>query len=179
MELIEFLEQLRSDHIARYEAAYFEQKDSHEEIFTEIAFEIGDGVFQNLYVADLVSRNAGNSGVIEVAAERKSYTGRVSQKFRSLIVEIERVTWDDMVFSLQPAPAVSTGFEIWFHKWLDLDATRQSSHEIFGEVIHSVRWDGANVSVDFGSSPVAAFMELMAVFEQSGVERIKVSGSRY
>ena len=80
--------------------------------------------------------------------------------------------------SIEPTPTELEGFEIWFDKWMDLDAARHEEGEIYGQTIHSSRIDIGIVEVDFGSATTVSVTELLEIFLKNGVEVVGVSSGK-
>ena len=178
MDILALLEDLRTDYLQEFEAAYYQQIEVNEQVIPEIAFEISEGLYKRLFVVDFTGRNGEALLAIEVGISQAAYGGEVSLRYRSLTIEIGRVSWDSVRFVLQPAPEELVGFEQWFDRWIDLDGTRRVDGQIISNVIHSTRLENGLVEVDFGSAPASSAIELLDIFEMNEVETVLVSSGR-
>lgn len=178
MEMLAVLETLRSDYLIEFAAAYHQQLELNDTIQPEITLEISGGTYKNLYVVDMLSKVNETITPIEVDPNDAAYGGEVSMQYNGLSVEISKVSWDSMTFSIYPAPAELIGLEFWFDKWIDLEGSRHVEGEIYSRVIHSVLLEDQSVDVDFGTATTGAAIELLELFKMNGVKTVHVSSGR-
>jgi hypothetical protein len=178
MELLALLEMMRSDYLLEYTSAYHDQLLINEEVFPEIALELSGTVYKKLFVIDLLGKNGDANTAIEVGTSDNVYSGAVSLSYKGLSASFDHVSWDSMRFQVFPEPNSLEGFEGWFDKWMDIDATRHKDGEIYGQTIHSSTLDARGVEVDFGSATTEAVIELFELFIANGVESVNVTSGK-
>ncbi|MCT4611299.1 MAG: hypothetical protein N4A70_19085 [Pelagimonas sp.] len=178
MDILSLLDALRSDYLSRFEVAYQQQSGIYEQVTTEIAFEISKGPYKRLYVIDLLGKDGEALSAVEVATDEDSYLGGLSLQYKALSVEFDCVSWEAMRFSFRPVPERLTGFEAWFDKWIDLEAIRRIDGQVFSNVIHFAWLESGLLDVDFGSAPTDAVIELLDLFQTSGVKSVLVSSGK-
>lgn len=179
MELIELLEALRDNYTTAYYRTYRSQVSLGADIYPEIAFELSGGVYQNLYVVDLLKKNGGTSDVIEVASPEDSYLEGGVYEFGSMKVEVGLVSWEAMRFDMLPSPdGALVGFDEWFRNWMNVDEVISSDSDHFGQMIHSVAVKNGQYDIDFGSATPEAFLEFLEVLQSNGVRLVRVTSGR-
>ncbi len=176
MDLYELLEHLRTDYVTGYEAALVDAQGQYELVAPEVVFQIDGGVYQHLYAVDLLVGAADAPGAVELSAEDSLLAPSAEVFYHSdLEISFYATSWGNMAFDVSIAPEQLSGFNTWFYYWMDLDATRRVQGEPFGGVVHSVHFQPETVSIDFGSAPVEAFVELLQIFEENGIHELRIS----
>ncbi|MGR3620647.1 hypothetical protein [Pseudophaeobacter sp.] len=178
MELFELLEDMRSRYIAVYEAAYLEQLNTYEQVTPEVGFEISGDVFEGLFVADFVGVTGGETSAIEVGESSGALGGQFSGEYRGVNYSLDTISWDAMLFEVTPQPEELVGVDAWFNKWMLIEKQAFVEGQNYSGTIHSMRIDGNQVGVDFGSAPVEAIQGLFDVFAESGVSSVTVVTAR-
>ena len=175
MELEQLLTDLQGRYLSAYEATYHENVSQFDQFTPEVVLEISGGVYRKLYVADFVGRTGADFKVVEV--DPGFGCGRIRIEYNDVTIEFDSVSWDAMDIRSDPEISDLVGFDEWFSRWLEFDRTPRTG-EIASGMIHSVVIDGVARSIDFGTAPPAAAIELFELYRSSGAKRIVVTDSR-
>ena len=174
MDLITYLEDMQARHMDVYVASYEELVASHNAVFPEIIFEISGTTYRRLFATDFIVREPSGNQVVELGTHPHSISEPRSFLHNGIRVSFEAVSWDAIQINAGPTKIEPDAFDRWFDYWLDLDASRKLPDAIFGDVIHSVAISEAVYSVDFGSAPPDAFIELLDLFAASGATSLDI-----
>jgi hypothetical protein len=109
------------------------------------------------------------------------------RQFRTMIehwdgIEVQACTlvWNGIDFRTDADLSDTTPLIAWYLKWMDQEEKRPEDENGLHGVVHSTlapdRGEDGDwiVPVDFGSAPIEAFSELIAVFRQCGAKRIRI-----
>lgn len=128
-----------------------------------------------MYRADIIGTKDGNHNVVEV---------NVSPRLALFASPLQGVTidapivWNGVEFRVTAKELPAQAIIDWATKWIDVSDSRYVESERFQEVAHNVTppkltADGYHISVDFGTAPVIAFEELLAILA-SGSSRVSI-----
>lgn len=98
-------------------------------------------------------------------------------EFEGMKVEIMPFIWNGCEFTLVQKPNIT--LENWAKKWLDIEDKKSETSDGFLNVIHSLTYpeekNGSwTISVDFGSSSIDTFKELLSLLSKQGNKEVKV-----
>lgn len=150
----------------------------------EVMFQLSDNgqpkVFR-LYRADMASGATDSPNFQDVNLPPIPDTGAQHLVLSTgLSVQLHPIHWNGVEFLVDKLPSDAAELEEWCSKWLDLEELGPpNEHGLLGAV-HSVtapesQDGGLCFSVDFGSAPVQAVDELLAVLQRSGASVVRVS----
>lgn len=150
----------------------------------ELLLEIGreaDYAFR-LWRVDIASNVGGETKVQEVnPSTHLNFPPQSLVPLPGLALTLNPIAWNGVDFRIH---TISTwdGLEAWTLRWLDVDDSHPQDENGFQGVIHSVTMPKASngstsFSVDFGSAPVAAFVELLQLLVNLGAKRVEIDSS--
>jgi hypothetical protein len=89
------------------------------------------------------------------------------------------IRWNGIEFRVFGKIDPWSEFELWVHRWMDIDDARYEEGKELMNVIHDVtlpkhKGDYYEFSVDMGSAEVDAFFELLSLFPKMGVTKFDV-----
>lgn len=92
-------------------------------------------------------------------------------------ITVNPFVWNGCEFTLDKKPNIT--FDNWAKKWMDIDDKTKPGADGFQNVIHSVTFPEEEngkwiTSIDFGSSPIEAFKELMITLSGQGIKKVEV-----
>lgn len=92
-------------------------------------------------------------------------------------ISLNPFVWNGCEFTLDKKPNIT--FDNWAKKWMDIDDKTKPGADGFQNVIHSVTFPEEEngkwtTSIDFGSSPIEAFKELMTTLSGQGIKKVEV-----
>jgi hypothetical protein len=138
-----------------------------------------------IYRYDLININAeGKPDLTEFNLDKDSILKFEEQiyEMNGMKITILPFVWNGCEFTLDKKPDII--FENWARKWMDIDDKKKQGANGFQNVIHNVtfpieengKW---RTSIDFGSSPIEAFKELMTTFSGEGIKKIEIHSKTF
>lgn len=127
---------------------------------------------------DLVNINAeGKFNLTEFNLNKDSLLKYEKQVYdiEGMEVEISPFVWNGCEFNLDQKPNIF--LENWARKWLDIGDKKTVTADGFLNVIHSLTYPREingewTTSIDFGSSTIDAFKELLSAFSKQGIKKV-------
>ena len=189
MTLDELLTKERNQYLATYQLGIEQNKKPKfaVEIMIQITAEQNKNLPElykiNRY--DLININAeGKYDLTEFNLEKDSVLKFDEQIYEvnGMKVTINPFVWNGCEMSLDRKPNIT--FDNWAKKWIDLDDNKTVSSDGFQNVIHSVTFPEQEngkwtTSIDFGSSPIQAFEELLTILSGQGIKKIEVHSKTF
>jgi hypothetical protein len=177
-------EQVRSHYLKGYLESLSEFRSSHSPSAPEVMFELPREapLAFKLYRVDMGSNSSSGFKVKEANLETHLEFEPFRERGASgLELTVFPIAWNGVEFQGDFTSDTEL-LEQWALKWLDAEDQHQQNEHGLQSVIHSVtkleEQDGlVGFSIDFGSAPVEALSELLAVFGSMGATSIKVSSS--
>jgi hypothetical protein len=131
------------------------------------------------YRMDLASGAVSPPNLTEVNIDRPlHFEPQTFLSSAGVSITVHPFVWNSVDFITKSFPPDSPEFASWILSWLDLEDKRSPDKDGLCGVIHSVTPPGQRgeqwaFSVDFGSAPVVAFEELLAVLRKLGIDSVK------
>lgn len=189
MTLNDLLSKERNQYIATFQLAYDQHKTTKSAIELMIQTKTDENRnLPELYQIcryDLIDIDAkGKYALTEFNLDKDSVL-----KFDEQIYEINGVkiiinpfVWNGCEFTIEKKPNIT--FDNWAKKWMDIDDKKKPGADGFQNVIHSVtipeeengKW---TISIDFWSSPIEAFIDLMTIFSGQGINKVEVHSKTF
>lgn len=129
---------------------------------------------------DFLGRQGEGFGTIISNLDNPRRFKTITEDWDGIEVQARTLVWNGIDFRTDADLSDTASLIAWRTKWLDLEDQRPEDDNGLHGVIHSALApapgeDGYwSVPVDFGSAPIEAFSELIAVFRQCGAKRIHV-----
>ena len=181
MELTAFIARVRDHYVEQFEAMAESLKRNDPQGVAEMKLRLNESseLFEHLYCVDFVKSNAdGGPQLIDFQPERALTFSEVEGAIGEATLTVSHLRWDDVVIQ-HDAPSI--GPEMlgpWFERWFDRNDERHAVGAAISRVIHSMLVLPETLSVDFGTAPPEAFVELLVLLEQAGALSIRVTSSR-
>jgi hypothetical protein len=116
--------------------------------------------------------------VVEFEPARILSFSEIEGSIGDAALSIEHLRWDDVVVH-HDAPALAPDTLLaWFERWFDPHDERHAVGDEISRVIHSMLVRPGMLSIDFGTAPPEAFVELLTLLEQARALSIRVTASR-
>lgn len=177
------LEQILNDERERYIRALKQSCQEVKSEFPSTAFELLIDINNNAipypyryFRVDIISKtSAGEHKVREVVMEPNDLIEPMNFVCGKLYLELRPFTWNSIQILINKQIQSPMDLEKWVTCWLDLDDKNEkdgNSNAIHScsRVEHSQGW--SYFTVDFGTAPVAAFLELIAWLQNEGIDRV-------
>ena len=134
---------------------------------------------------DLINTNAeGKYDLTEFNLDKDSVLKFDEHVFEvnGMTVKVKPFVWNGCELTLDKRPNIT--FDNWAKKWIDIGDKKAVGTDQLQNVIHSVTYpneqDGKwTTSVDFGSSPIDAFKELLKTLSEQGMRTIEVDSKTF
>lgn len=95
-----------------------------------------------------------------------------------LPIVLEPIVWNGVDLDCRGCTTISLQvLNNWFEQWFDEKEVRKQDENGTSGVIHSLRVEGSVVSVDFGSAPPEALVDLVSILTNLSPDRILIHSS--
>jgi len=110
-------------------------------------------------------------------AEKRAMRGPASTLLGNMRIEFGAAAWDAVLIEATPPIPLPDNFEGWFNTWLDVEKAPKPG-AITAGIIHSVSQEGDALSIDFGTAPPMAALELFNLYRISGAQELRITSGR-
>jgi hypothetical protein len=177
----------RENYLAIYLRAISQARRMHEVAVPEVKVESTEAKFRKpyrYYTLDIFCRRGDKSGPIEVNIAAAGAFPRVSENWQGLDVTLHPFVWNGLEFRLDADFADDAALVAWMDKWMDIAEKKPKDNNRLSQIVHNVTQPertqaGWSFSVDFGSAPLDAFVELIDVVRASGAKRLELGSFGY
>ena len=181
MDLAAFIGRVRDHYVEQFEAFAAAQARESAQGASEVKLRVQEAseLFGHVYCIDFLKGDAeGGPQVVEFQPARILSFSEVQGSIGDAALSVGHLRWDDVVIH-HDAPALSPDTLLgWFERWFDPNDERHAVGGEISRVIHSMFVHPEMLSIDFGTAPPEAFVELLALLEQAGALSIRVTTSR-
>ena len=177
------IEAARDEYLNFYASTLQQYRDTVPNVVPELLIQLNGpqewSEMHRLVRSDLTWKQDGQTRLAAVELNPPEPASPVVVSHSDLAVTINPFVWHWCQFLLSDVSPASETLNRWFHKWID-DAEHKAPGEAgFSRVIHQMTPvdalpDAFVFTVDFGSAPLAAFTELLGVFSQCGIKRVRI-----
>lgn len=179
MKLIDIFNACRTKYLDLFEETREHiEKDTTEKVPTEIGSHV-EGVeelYKQQYRFDFYhpEKNIGIDVNPSPYFEHKPFNA----KWEKLSINGSQVHWDNIVLEIDIDLRGSDKFEKWFDHWYDAQEQRHAAWQRYHSVIHSAIVAENRVSVDFGTAPGHALLELIELVKNAGGRSVHILDTR-
>lgn len=165
------MNEIRTAYIEAFHRGLAELKAEGRDCYPEICLELNTKRSQEVYrlfVCDVIEKKAdGSTGVIEFNIDP------IQATFPGL-TDLRPLVWNSITFTCTRSHFVEADVLAWAHRWIHDESPPLGAQDGLTGIIHSVTepevsGEFVSVAVDFGSAPIQALDELLAVFS-SGLQ---------
>jgi hypothetical protein len=176
MELSELVAEAHNHFAAQFSDFVQDQRRLHTDGAPEIKLQLkeGSGLYRDFYCADF--HTGGTDGqIIEFAPAHPFFTPEIDTRWHKLNLHVSSLHWNDVEIR-HDAPSVDpTRFQAWFDRWFDIEGLNTLADSEFDNVLHSVSFEPDHFSIDFGTAPPAALLELLHLLTESSADSVRIS----
>ena len=176
MDLDQFLRDMQAAYVMEFKAAYSHQVELRGDISSEVPLD-ASLLYGDVFVADFLDRKSEPNTAIEFVPDAEVFRGPATFVDGDLSVEFDSVSWDNMTLSFPPGLIQAANLNSWFNRWLDVDRD-PGDLSVTSGIIHSVSVTRGGISVDFGTAPSEAAVELLELLRAHGAGDVHVTRSR-
>jgi hypothetical protein len=181
MDLAEFITRVRDHYVEQFEDFAADQARESAQGASEVKFRLQETsqLFGHVYCVDFLKGEAdGGAQVVEFQPARILSFSEIQGSIGDAALTVEHLRWDDVVIR-HDAPSLPPDMLLaWFERWFDPQDERHAVGGEISRVIHSMLVGPEMLSIDFGTAPPEAFVEILAILEQAGALSIRVTTSR-
>src|SRR5262249_2145724 len=136
------------------------------------------------YTLDIFCRRGEKSCPIEVNLAAANAMTPVRENWQGLDVTLHPFVWNGLEFRLDGDLADDARLVAWMDKWMDIAEKKPKDKNHLSQIAHNVtqpekRRAGWSFSVDFGSAPLDAFVELIEVVRATGAKKLELGSFNY
>jgi hypothetical protein len=177
----------RENYLAVYLRAIAAARRSYDEALPEVKVEAAKEKFRKpyrYYTLDIFCRRGDKSGPVEVNLASAKPRAPASENWQGLDVTLHPFVWNGLEFRLDAELADDAALVAWMDKWMDIAEKKPKDKNRLSHIVHNVTQPertqaGWSFSVDFGSAPLDAFVELIDVVRASGAKRLELGSFGY
>ncbi len=174
MDFEELLSLARDSYVGQFVTFVDQQLLSGAPGTSEVKLQLdGSALYRQYYCVDFLS-DAGDKPAIELAPDEEVTFDPVEVTLGEMEMSVSRLQWNDVVIATG-GPVDPRDLEDWFEDWFDPDDTTFDPDTRFSGNIHSLLIEGENLSVDLGTAPVEALIELLVLLETLGYRKLRIS----
>jgi len=177
MKLANHLELARDEYITYYREKLTELKREHATCVTELLVQPNGA--QNPPPFSLIRLDAmcgapSSPNPFRIALQRRLTTQFIEVEHDGLKVQFGFVSWECATVSFEARRFALSCLRDWWSKWLDDQEIRPIDEFGFAGVAHSIAWNSSGgglweITVDFGSAPVACALEFFDILLRQGI----------
>ena len=149
---------------------------------SEVGVDLEDpGFLGGLYRFDLVLRLPDDRAVsLDFAMEvpHGQDLPAFAEQVGALTLHVFRLRWDDVVLHHDLPDLPEDALEGWFERWFNVHEPEGEDEPFPSDRLHSASVAPGAVSVDFGTAPSAALVELVSLLEAAGAKAVQIDASR-
>ena len=182
-DLVSILNGFRAHYMDFYLRVIRKLAEEPERCVPEVLLQIGGReelpeMFQ-LYRVDILRGSNEQPQVSEVNHDRLPVGPDVRAGIGDLEATISPLLWNGDEFLCDSFDPRDAAFAAWMIMWMDPDDENPPDEDGLGGCIHSVTWpepvgDAVGFSIDFGSAPAEALVELLGILSGSGTKSVTV-----
>lgn len=140
-------------------------------------------LFGDYYCVDLIKKEGadqsiGKDQILELLPDRNLEFSALRGEWGRASITIKHLRWDDIEISHNAGQLPNDSVSSWFRRWFDLDDERLDPNAEVSEIIHSLLVQPNYISIDLGTAPPDAFVEMLMLLEAAGATEITVTSSR-
>lgn len=184
---MQMLDAARENYLSIYLRALSEARGAHDVAMPEVKVETTEEKLRKpyrYYTLDIFCRRGDKSGPIEVNIAAASAFAPVRESWQGLDVTLHPFVWNGLEFRLDGELADDAGLIAWMDKWMDIADKKPKDENRLSQIVHNVTQPqrtqgGWSFSVDFGSAPLDALVELIEVVRASGAKKLELGSFGY
>jgi hypothetical protein len=177
----------REVYMSAYRQALSKAAKGHDAAVPEVKVEATEEKLRKpyrYYTLDIFCKRAEKSHPIEVNLASANAMAPVRENWQGLDVTLHPFVWNGLEFRLDGDLADDARLVAWMDKWMDVAEKKPKDRNRFSQIAHNVtqpekRQAGWTFSVDFGSAPLDAFVELVEVVRATGAKRLELGSFDY
>lgn len=182
-DVIEILEQVREHYLQGYRQAYESFSEANEKSAPEVLLQLQNRenlpLPYQLYRIDMASGDGNSPNLSEFNHDSHLSFEPVQFSANSIEAELYPIAWNAVEFETNEFKISSEKLSDWALKWLDQEEQADTDEFGIGCYVHSITFPElengkVHFSIDFGSSSLACFHELLSVLIEVGVTELKI-----
>jgi hypothetical protein len=185
--IMQMLDAGREGYLTAYRQAVSEALRGHDTAVPEVKVEATEEKLRKpyrYYTLDIFCRRGEKSCPIEVNLASANAMTPVRENWQGLDVTLHPFVWNGLEFRLDGDLADDARLVAWMGKWMDIAEKKPKDANRLSQIAHNVtqpekKRAGWSFSVDFGSAPLDAFVELIEVVRASGAKRLELGSFDY
>jgi hypothetical protein len=174
-----YLEQRRGEYLRALAEFVQRFRSEHKHVTTELLI-LPNGASNpppySLIRIDVATGAANDFAPYRFVVDVRQTGATVEYQYGTMLVRLEPFSWESVQLTFSCRRFSLESLRPWLARWLD-DAEHQRDEHGFEGVIHTIGWSSLTDELwelvfDFGSAPVSAVMELLAILRDSGVTEV-------
>jgi hypothetical protein len=178
MKLAELLDLHRAHYLDHFAASLEQVENRHfSEALVELSNYAPNKLYQ-LYRPDHLKVVKGEYRIVEFQLDRPFEHAPFQERRGDCLIEVLPFEWNRCIIQVLCERFDREALETWAHHWMDTEDSRPRDAEGFQNAIHHISPPSyplgkLTFSIDFGTAPVRAVMELIQIFAlEKGTTRV-------
>lgn len=180
MSILELLGPYRDKYVAFYRDSVVKWRHEHPDCVPEVMVQPNGAenpAPYSLLRIDAVYGGAAKPSAVRFAMDSENVDAATPLDFAGTPIAVQRITWEALRVSFRSRTFRMESLRSWLSSWIDDNDKRPVDDVGLAGVVHSIAWNSTpegdwEITIDFGSAPVAAFGELLYILFESGAESI-------
>ena len=185
--IMQTLDAGREVYLSAYRQALSKAAQAHDAALPEVKVEATEEKLRKpyrYYTLDIFCRRGEKTCPVEVNLASADAMAPVRENWQGLDVTLHPFVWNGLEFRLDGDFADDAALVAWMDKWMDIAEKKPKDGNRLSQIVHNVTQPqrtqaGWSFSVDFGSAPLDAFVELIDVVRASGAKKLKLGSFDY
>jgi hypothetical protein len=184
MSILELLGPYRDKYVTFYRDCVVKWRNEHRDCVPEVMVQPNGAenpAPYSLLRIDAVYGGAAKPAAVRFAMDPEIVDTAALLDFAGTPIAVQRVSWEGLRVSFRSRDFRMQSLHSWLSSWIDENDKRPVDQIGLAGVVHSIAWNSTpagdwEITVDFGSAPVAAFGELLYLLLESGAKTIVLDG---
>ena len=184
--VMQVLDAEREQYLSVYLRGIADAKTEHELAVPEVKVEMSDEKLPKgyrYYTVDIFCRDGEKAGPVEVNLKAAESFEPINENWQGLDVTLHPFVWNGLEFRVDGDLSDDATLVRWMMKWMDIEDKKTKDENLLSGIVHNVTppertKNGWSFSVDFGSAPLDAFVELIEVIRTAGAKTMQLGSFR-
>ena len=181
------LDREREQYLSIYLRGIADAKTEHELAVPEVKVELSNEKVSKAYryyTLDIFCRDGEKAGPVEVNLKAAESFEPINENWQGIDVTLHPFVWNGLEFRTDGDLSDDARLVTWMMKWMDIEDQKVKDENLLSGIVHNVTApekvkSGWSFSVDFGSAPLDAFVELIEAIRGAGAKTLQLGSFEY
>jgi len=181
MDIIDNIDNARVEYISFYKKAASYYEDKVGKVSIELLIRINgvpEDAINSLSRVDIVYKQDDQLQMVEVNLDKAYKSKNSKYDYFGQTISLHPIVWNGIEIYTDTKTIDEPKLLRWYGKWMDIEDEKPINESGFSSVIHSFNYEiseqGYSFSIDFGTSELESFTELLDIIKKSGAKNITI-----